>query len=422
VEARSLLRPLAVPGFRLLFASASASSIGTLLAAVALAIDVKDRTQSGWWVAALLVVEFLPTIVIGLALGPLVDRLSRRGLMVAADVVRAAVFCGLPFASRPETIVALAAVAGVANGFFRPAAYAGMPNLVPDEQLPAANGLMQAVENVSWAIGPVLGGLLTGAWGPHTAYWVNAASFLVSAVLIGRIPAGLLQSAVALSKGYWQDVGDGIRTVRRSRVLLAVVVTWSLAMAGFGAVEVGQVFIAKDSFGAGDFGYGLLYGAVGMGLVVGSLAGGPLAARLPLPVLYGGALLWMGLCFAGTAASPSIWVGSAVAGLSGIGNGVAVVCNITLVQRGAGDDMRGRALTVIMGVNYVVLAAAMVAAGPFIDAFGARWAWLGGALLTTVAAAVGAVMTRDLRRLPEGEPGAALLEPELDLRSSTAPL
>src|SRR5207237_6451609 len=125
----------------------------------------------------------------GLTLGPLIDRLERRKLMVGADVVRAVVFCALPFTGRPGTIVGLAIVAGLASGFFRPAVFAGVPNLVPADELAAANGLLQMLENVSWAIGPVLGGLLAGAAGPHVAYWVNAVAFVASAALIVRIPA-----------------------------------------------------------------------------------------------------------------------------------------------------------------------------------------------------------------------------------------
>jgi len=84
--------------FRLLFLATLGSGFGTYLAAIALTVDVYDRTGSGTWVAALLVVDFLPIIVIGLTLGPLVDRLSRRGLMVVSDLVRLGVFCALPFA------------------------------------------------------------------------------------------------------------------------------------------------------------------------------------------------------------------------------------------------------------------------------------------------------------------------------------
>ena len=129
--------------------------------------------------------------------------------MIAADLLRAAVFVALPFAGNATTILALALVAGLATGFFRPAVFAGVPNLVPEDELAPANALLQTVENASWAVGPVLGGLLTAAGGPAAAYWINAASFVVSIALVVRIPARSLQSATALTRGHWRDLGDG---------------------------------------------------------------------------------------------------------------------------------------------------------------------------------------------------------------------
>ena len=178
------LTPLRLSGFRNLFFATLASSFGTLIAAVALAIDVQDRTNSGPWVAAVVVVEFLPTVIVGLLLGPLLDRLERRSLMIVADAVRVGVFVALPFAPNSATVVGLAAVAGLATGFFRPAVYAGVPYLVPDAELPKANALLLGVENVSWAFGPLVGGVLTAAAGPSAAYAINAVSFLVSIVLV----------------------------------------------------------------------------------------------------------------------------------------------------------------------------------------------------------------------------------------------
>ena len=102
------MTPLRLPGFRNLFFATLCSSAGTLLAAVALAIDVQDRTNSGPWVAAVVVVEFLPTVVVGLLFGPLLDRLERRSLMIAADAVRIGVFAALPFAPSAGAVVALA--------------------------------------------------------------------------------------------------------------------------------------------------------------------------------------------------------------------------------------------------------------------------------------------------------------------------
>ena len=100
-----------------------------------------------------LIADFLPAIVIGIAASSLVDRLPRRRLMIASDLARVAIFAVLPFANDPGTIVALAALAGFATGL-RPALYAGLPNLVPDEDLPHANSLLQTIENVAWASAP----------------------------------------------------------------------------------------------------------------------------------------------------------------------------------------------------------------------------------------------------------------------------
>src|SRR3954449_12713092 len=112
------------PAYRRLFLATLGSGAGTWLALVALEADVWMRTESSGWVAALLIADLLPTFAIGILVGPLIDRLSRRRLLVGADLVRFAVFAALPFATNATQIVALAAVAGIATGVFRPAVYA----------------------------------------------------------------------------------------------------------------------------------------------------------------------------------------------------------------------------------------------------------------------------------------------------------
>jgi MFS family permease len=390
--------PLRLPGFRLLFCSTLASSLGTLLAQIALAIDVKDRTNSGLWVGAVLVVGFLPTILVGLTLGPLIDRLERRKLMVTADIVRAIVFFALVFVGSAGGIVALAFVAGLATGFFRPAVYAGVPNLVPEEDLPHANALLQSVENASWAIGPILGGLLTAATSPHAAYWINAVSFLVSAVLVARIPARLLQSATALTRGHWTDLKDGFRYVRESRTLLAVLLAWGFAGLGIGSVSVSEVFLAKNTFHAGDFGYGLLFGGIGTGLVFGSFWSSSIQARLGLARTYGLAIAVMGVGFGLGSVAPDVWVAAACCVVGGIGDGVAIVCNALLVQTGARDEIRGRALTVLMSGTMLVQATGTVLAGALMPADGARWVWGAGGIVFLIAAVIGYALAREPAR------------------------
>lgn len=404
VRATAQLAPLHLPGFRNLFFATLGSSIGTLLAAVALAIDVKDRTESGLWVGAVLVVEFLPTIAVGLLLGPLLDRLERRSLMLAADALRVGVFVALPFAGNATTVVGLALVAGLATGFFRPAVYAGVPNLVPESELPQANALLQTVENLSWTAGPVLGGLLTAAAGPAAAYGINAASFVVSIALVLRIPPRLLQSERALSRGHWRDLADGFGAALRSRSMLAVLVAWGIASLGTGGANVAEIFLAKNTFSAGDFGYGLLYGATGAGLVVGSFGSAAFLDRLGVGVAYGASLVVMAIGYAATGASPDVWVAAVGCAVMGVGNGAAVACNALLVQRGTFDLLRGRALTFVMSATYALVGIGEIVGGVELHRAGARWIWGGAGGTLAVAALAGWAIAR---RLGGEEPAVA---------------
>jgi MFS family permease len=390
------LAPLRLPGFRNLFFATFGSSVGTLLAAVALAIDVKDRTAasaySGLWVAAVIIVEFLPTIIVGLLLGPLLDRLERRSLMIAADALRVGVFVALPFASNAATVVALAFVAGLATGFFRPAVYAGIPNLVPDEELPNANALLQTVENASWAIGPLVGGILTAAWSPSVAYAINAASFVVSIALLLQISPRLLQSERALSRGHWSDLREGFSAAFHSPSMRAVLVGWGIASVAAGGGTVTEIFLAKDTFSAGDFGYGLLLGSIGGGLVLGSFTSATAVVRYGVARVYGTSLAVMGIGYIATAASPNVWVGACCCVVAGIGNGAAIACNALLVQRGTFDRLRGRALTFVMSATYALAGVGNGLGGLFVHTVGARWIWGGAGGSLFVAALAGSTL------------------------------
>jgi MFS family permease len=394
------------PGFRLLFLATLGSSLGTLLATVALVVDVKDRTDSGPWVSALMIVEFMPAVVVGLFFGPLLDRFSRRGLMVASDLVRLLVFCALPFAGSAGAIVALAGIAGFATGFFRPAVYAGLPNLVDESDLPRANSLIQTSENISWTVAPVIGGALVAASGPDLAYWINAASFLMSALLVLRISAQSLQGALAVSRGHLRDLGEGFARVIRTRPLLTVLVVWTIALGAIAATQTALVFLAKDAFDANDLGYGLMFGCIGLGLAIGSFGAGSWVERRSIGSVYAASIFLQAIGVAAAAVSPNVWVSLPCFVLAGIGNGSAVVCNSLLVQRGASDDMRGRVFTVIMSVNYAVFGLGFIIAGPLIDAVGPRWIFGGGATVLVFASLIAYALARTTERRAEQAAGA----------------
>ena len=390
------------PSFGLLALATLASGLGTWLAFVALTVDVYDRTHSATWVSALFIADFLPAIVIGIAAGTIVDRMQRRRLMIISDLVRVVVFLALPFAGSAGVIVALAAVAGFATGFFRPAVYAGLPNLVPDEELASANSVLQTIENAAWAVGPLLGGILVAATGPDVAYVINAFTFLVSAALLTRIPGRLLQAAAAAGHGYWRDLAEGFALIRRSRALLTILAAWNVVMLATAGANVSEVVLAKEAFDAGDFGYGLLVGATGVGLAIGSLLAGSVLESRALSAVYGTAIGVIALGMGVAAVSPNVWIAAVCVAFVGAGNGAAVVCNALLVQRGAPDELRGRAFTVLMSSNYVVLGLGMLAAGPITDAIGPREVWALAAVLSGVAALIGLAMARGVstRREP----------------------
>jgi MFS family permease len=392
------------PSFRLLFGSYLVSGLGTFLAVIALSVDVWDRTHSGVWVSALLIADFLPAVAIGLLLGPLVDRLSRKRLLVGADLIRLTMFVLLAFTVSAGQIVALALIAGIATGLARPAAYAGLPNLVEPEDLPRANALLRLAEQLTLTVGTLLGGIVVAAAGPDPAYIVNAVSFGVSALLLLRIPGALLQKGRAESHGYWQDLGEGFRLVLHSRPLLAVLLSWNLAMIAIGLVNVSEVVLAKVSFDAGDFGFGLLFAANGVGAVIGALLASSWIERRGMTVLYGLSIGVMAAAYLAAACAPNVWVASGFVVVGGIGNATALVCNTLLVQRGAPDRLRGRAFTLIMGTNFAVLGIGMVIAGPLVDALGARWVWGIAGAIGVASALTGFAMLRH-------EPSAAVPEP-----------
>jgi MFS family permease len=390
------------PSFGRLALATLASGFGTWAAFVALTVDVFDRTNSATWVSALFVADFLPAIVIGFAAASLVDRLPRRRLMIGADLVRFAVFAALPLAGSAAVIVALAAVAGFATGFFRPAVYAGLPNLVSDDELANANSILQTIENLTLATGPILGGALVATTGPDVAYLINAATFLASAALLAGIPGRLLQAATAAGRGYWRDLSDGFALIRRSRALLTILAAWNVVMLATAAANVSEIVLAKDAFDAGDFGYGLLVGATGIGLAFGSLLAGSFLEHRALAAVYAGSIGVIAVGLLAAAASPDVWVAAACVAFVGVGNGAAVVCNALLVQRGAPDELRGRAFTVLMSSNYAVLGLGILVAGPLTDALGARVVWAIAGVLAALAAGIGLTMARGVAA--RGEP------------------
>jgi MFS family permease len=375
----SLLRTAA--SFRLLFLATLGSGVGTWMATIALTSDVTDRTHSPWWVSALFIVTFLPSVIVGLVAGPLVDRLSRKKLIVAADVVRIGVFVALPFVGSSLAIIALAAIAGIANSFFRPAVLAGVPNLIPEEELANGTSLLQATDWAAATLGPILGGVIVSVSGPDLVYWLNAATFLLSVLLLLRIPARLLQSEQAITRGHWRDLADGLGAFRRSAAMLTVIVAFGFAMLATGLINVSEIFLAERALHRGAFGYGLLWTATGLGLVVGSLVSGALLETRELTDIYPLAFLPWAAGILGAGIAQNIWVAALAMVVAGFGNGLTFPMTVLIVQRYTVDRLRGRAFTLIISAHNLLLGIAMVAAGALTEFVGPRWTYVIAAAL-----------------------------------------
>jgi len=383
--------------FRLLFAATLGSGIGTWMATIALTADIKDRTNSAWWVSALFIVTFLPSVVVGLAAGPLIDRLSRKRLVVASDLVRLGVFAALPLVNTPAAILALAAIAGIANSFFRPAVLAGVPNLVSEDNLANATSLLQATDWAAATLGPIIGGALTAASGPDVVYWINAGTFAVSALLLLRVPSRLLQSEQAITRGHWRDLVEGLRAFRRGSATFAALFAFGFTMLAGGLINVSEIFLAERALHRGAFGYGLLWAATGLGLVIGSLASGLIVERRDVIAVYPLSFLPWAAGILGAALAPNIWVATLAMVVSGFGNGMAFPLTVLIVQQFTPDWLRGRAFTVIISAHNALLGLAMLAAGALVGAAGARWTYGLAASLIACGSLTAFVLTRELR-------------------------
>jgi MFS family permease len=395
--ARSLRRSLALlraaAGFRLLFIATLGSAVGTWMATIALTYEIQQRTHSAWWVGALWIATLLPSVAIGLFAGPLIDRLSRRRLLVASDLVRLGVFALLPFAHSPTSLVVLAGVAGIANSFFRPTVLAGLPNLVEEPELARGTSLLQTADWSAIALGPIIGGAIVAASGPDLVYWINAATFLFSALLIMRIPAALLQSEQPITRGYWRDLREGFSEFHRSRALLTALLALGLAVVATGFVNVSEVFLATRSLHSHAFGYGLLWGGAGIGLVIGGLLVGNLVEhRRPLAV-YPFAFIPWGLGALGAAVAPNLAAAVVAMVVCGIGNGLTFPLTVVIVQQATSDRVRGRVFTVIISIHNAILGLAFLLGGWLTQDFGPRWVYGAAAALVFAGGATAAALT-----------------------------
>ncbi len=383
--------------FRNLFYARLISALGTWTAFFAVRIALYNQTNSAWWVSVLLFAELVPGVILGLAVGPLIDRWPRKRMMVLSDLGGAVCFGALPFVHSPAGICAVSALAGFSAAFFRPACYASIPNLVREDSTVAANALVQGAENLSTLFGPVIAGVGIVLLGPNTVYALNAVSFLISAALLVRITSSFQSNLVArIGRTHWREVRAGLALVHDNHHLSSLFLIWSWATLAYAGINVAEIVLTTEAYGSGNVGFGIFVAFSAAGILAGNVLAFWFIRRLTVYGGYRASFLITAAGVAICAVSPNLAIGCIGAVIFGIGNGIGLVCNVTLIQQVVSDDRRGQIFAVLGSLVQFFTLIGTLAAGPITVAVGPRMMWgISAALL--IVGYLNAVLVTALR-------------------------
>jgi MFS family permease len=326
------------------------------------------------------------------------DRFDRRRVLVVSDLLAACGFVALAFARTPGQLVAIACVTAILEAPVWAVAAAAIPNLIDEDHLSWANGQVAIGRNLGSFAGPLLGTAIAAALAPGLhplpdrlyaagafVFGINAASFLVSAWLIGRTPGRFNDERP--SKEEHAGIRAGFRYAMSDRVLRAILVGWSVLILGAGLILVAELPLA-DSFDQGAFGYGLLNALWAAGAALGAvLAGRWLTARRePQTLLF--AIFVGGLIMFGIGWSPLWILALAFVVTEGICEGFASVAEQGLLQRRTPDDVRSRVVGAVEAATLIALAISFAIGGQIVDVVGPRAAYYIGGVTTLIAALI----------------------------------
>jgi MFS family permease len=402
--------------FRLLYAAQLISFAGDWFLFVALAGLVFSLTRSPGLVSMLIVANTIPFALTSFVGGHLADRLNRQVLMVGADLARGVLALGyflVHTESQVWLIFVLTGLISALGAFFEPASSAALPNVVDPEDLGPANVLSYSAWGTMLAVGAGLGGLVVAAFGRPAGYVGDAASFLVSALLLLQIrrPFSEARRSETERPGILAATRETFRYARKdSRVmaLLSVKGGFGLSIGVVGLLPV----LALDVFHAGDRGTGILYAFRGIGAFVG-----PFLFRAfirdddDLSRLFWGigiALSTYGVFYALAPFAPSILVAALLVMAGHLGGGGQWALSSYGLQRLVPDWIRGRLFAFDYALVTGTLAVSSAAAGWAADVFGVRVVILGLACVGIAFGLTWTVATRNLRRSLRPDPRRAV--------------
>jgi MFS family permease len=394
------LAPLRAREFRFLFAGRTISFAGSAMAPVALAFAVLELTGSKTDLGLVLAARSIPQIVFLLVGGVWADRLSRHRVMVASNLVSGAAQAAvavllLTGAAEVWHLAAFAAVNGCASAFFFPASQGVVPQTVPAESLQSANSLLRLGLNATAITGAAVGGLLVAATSPGAAIAVDAGTYALAALFLGRmrLPAAL---RVAGSR-FLGELRDGWREFRSRTWLWVIVVQFAFVNAAWlGAVSVLGPVVADEELG-GAAAWGAILACQSAGLVVGGLVLLRLRPRRILLAATLGMLLTVPVLVALAVPLPVVVV-AACAFVAGLGiEAVGVLWDTTMQQEIPAEKL-SRVYSYDALGSFVLIPIGLAVAGPVADLLGTTETLLLAAGLN-LATTLAVLTVRDVRTL-----------------------
>ena len=419
----NLLAPLRHRDFRLLWTGMTVSLVGDGIFLVAMAWQAYELWNAPAALSLLGIGMTIPTIAFLLPAGVLSDRLDRRSLMLCADLGRAVVIAALAILALTGLLVfwelvLLVALYGAGTAFFTPAFEAIVPDIVPADDLAAANSLDQFVRPITLRLaGPAVGGALVAGVGTGAAFTVDAASFLASAlaVFLMRPPAHPRSENVESSVG---AVKEGLQFVRRRVWLWGTLLSATIAYLAFmGPAEVLLPYVVKNELHASAGDLGLVFAAGGVGAVAAALIIGQRGhPPRDVTVMYG---VWTlaTLAVGGYGLATASWqLMIACLAFNALETAGTIVW-ATIKQRHIPASMLGRVSSLDWLISIGLLPLSFALTAPLAGLVGARTTLVGAALIGAVAT-LGALFLpgmRDIEDRPTSVESVGIppLEPEL---------
>ena len=364
----ALLSPLQERDFARLWFGQVVSNAGDWVNYVALTALVWNLTGSAWMVAVLRACHAVPLLLLGPFSGVFVDRWNRKTILIVVDILRAGLVLMFPFARDVGTIFLITLVFNVVSTFFAPAKNSLIPNIVKEKQLLAANSLSSTTQNMAMVIGPAIGGIILASSGTATAFYVNSATFIVSAIAIASMTAsGASPALTAARESALDELKAGLRfAYSMPPVRFALLLEIGL-MVGWGSINMLAIVIAEQVLGGGPTEFGLLLTATGVGSLAGAVVAGIMGNRVGLAGLFPIGFGIIGLAIAGLAGSQVLLAASMAYFFAGIGRTVAEVAATTVYQKTVPDALRGRVFALRHMVTHLVILLANQVAGIFTD-------------------------------------------------------